>query len=471
MKLSKIRLSLITLCFVCMNMSLASSQHNPLFEKDWKFLGRIQTDDFHKTFKKLSELDIDIAGVNIKKKEIDILINDYDYQKLSNEKFSIHIAEVKGITKGPDAEYKTPDEIAEILNRFHSLYPNITKLESIGKSIEGRDIWAMKISDNPDTLELEEPAVLFNSMHHAREVMSPEVSLDIIETLLTKYNTDKQIQTWVNQNQIWILPMFNVDGNNKMWEKDRWWRKNNRGGYGVDLNRNYPTGWNKCRGSSGWRWSQTYRGKNPASEPETQAMMSFVAKIRPVFDISYHSYSELVIYPFGCSPERTPTQEVVERIGKEVASKLDYTAGTAWELLYNADGGDIDWMYDAYQVIPFVIELNSNSEGFQPDYSKWRDKTVKRNRAGWMHLLDRLSQSGVRGVLKLNKNIISDFNVEIRKFGEDKLLQTYKGHSTGVYHLVLNPGDYELRFVQNGSILTKENVHIGNTLEVLNVNL
>src|SRR5690606_35297117 len=128
---------------------------------------------------------------------------------------------------------------------------------------------------------------------------------------------------------------------------------------GVDLNRNYPKGWGSCNGSSGSRTSDTYRGEAPASEPETQAMMKLIQKIRPVFDISYHSYSELVLYPFGCRGQKTQTEEVVAKIGREMGTLLKYEPGTPWEILYSADGGDIDWMYDEYQVIPYVIEINS----------------------------------------------------------------------------------------------------------------
>jgi len=257
-----------------------------------------------------------------------------------------------------------------------------------------------------------------------------------------------------------------------MWNYDNWWRKNNRGGFGVDLNRNYPSGWNKCNGSSGDQSSQTYRGPNPASEPETQAMMNFIANVRPVFDISYHSYSELVIYPLGCSPERTATKDVVEKIGKEVATKINYKPGTAWELLYNADGGDIDWMYEAYQVIPFVIELNSRMQGFQPKFSKWRDKTVQRTRAGWMHLLDRMAGSGIRGQLTIDEKAVSEYKLEIYKLGKVReLYQTYVGHKNGMYHLVLNPGEYELEFKVNGQLVKKAKQQVGNDLTQMDVQI
>jgi hypothetical protein len=122
--------------------------------------------------------------------------------------------------------------------------------------------------------------------------------------------------------------------------------------------------------------------------------MNLVATIKPKFNISYHSYSELVIYPEGCRGNRASEQVV--QIGKELASKLKkdtgsgtYAPGTAYELLYQVDGGDIDWMYNAHEVMPFVIEVNSSSQGFQPSYSRWRNKTIEGQRPGWQFILDK----------------------------------------------------------------------------------
>lgn len=453
--------------------SANAHDHKSMLRKPWKMMASVQAaGHYHQTMARLSQMDIDIAGVDVKTDVVDVLITDGDFERLKEAGIEFSVKEVKGVSRGPDEEYQTPEEVESYLRRYHERYPELTKLVSIGRSLEGRDIWALKISDNAAERELEEPAHLFNSMHHAREVMGPEVGLDIIEQLLGSYTKDKQVERWVNNNEIWVMPMFNVDGNNKMWNEDAWWRKNVRGGYGVDLNRNYPAGWDSCNGSSGWRWSQTYRGESPASEPETKAMMDFIRDIRPVFDISYHSYSELVIYPYGCEPRRTQTKEVVEPIGKKVASLLDYTPGTAWETLYNADGGDIDWMYQAYQVIPFVIELNSSRQGFHPDYHKWRDKTVQRNRAGWRYLLERAHGSGVRGRLTAEGKAVPEFDLEVYKTsnGKKTLFQNYVGHKTGAFHLVLNPGKYELRFEGAGAVANVK-VEVGDELVRLNLDL
>ena len=430
------------------------SHEGQLFTKSWTMIAGVKVQNLQKGLKRLSQMDLDIAGISYDNKIIDVLINERDYNRLQKLGFDIDVVNTKGVSASPDEEYKTPSEIQELLENFNAKYPQITKLVSIGKSLEGRDIWAIKITQDAHLDDDSKPVVLFNSMHHAREIMTPEISIDIIEYLLEGSKSSLQVNKWLATTVIWVMPMFNVDGNNKMWTEDKYWRKNTRNGYGVDLNRNYPSGWGSCNGSSGSMSSQTYRGDAPASEPETQAMMNFIENIRPVFDISYHSYSEIVIYPYGCADRRVQTKEVVEK------------------LLYNADGGDIDWMYDAYQVIPFVLEVNSRWAGFHPDYGRWRDKTVLRNRVGWQYLIKRAHQSGIRGVVKSNGIVMSDFKVKVYKKAEFKrrsFFQDYNGQKNGVFHIVLNPGQYELEIISNNKVLKTIETNVKEILERVNI--
>lgn len=401
--------------------------------------------------KLLKQNEFDVTGVNYNTNEIEALLTEDELKLITAQKTTIKFSFPQTLVRGPDARYFNPDKIENFLEEIHSKYPQITEIKSIGKTLEGRDILAIKISDNAQVDE-SEPSVLVNAMHHAREVMTPEIATDMIQYLTTNYGTDDKVTNWVNNSEIWVIPMFNLDGNNKMWLEDSYWRKNTRNGYGVDLNRNYPTGWNSCNGSSGSRMAQTYRGTAPASESETQAMMNFVSEINPVFNISYHSYSEIVIYPFGCRPNRTPTEEVVEVIGAEIGEKLNYKPGTAWELLYNADGGDIDWMYTEHQVIPYVIEVNSTYDGFHPNYDLMRDKTVLRNRAGWMHILDRLHGPSFSGKVENN-----DFNqIIVSKSGNSKITQIYRIKSDGTFHIILNPGTYNFTFKGQSTRIIRE---------------
>jgi carboxypeptidase T len=404
------------------------------------FIVRFDLNEGMKNYLRANEFDI--TGVNYKTNEIEALLTEAELAQITSQKAAvIKFSFPQNLAVAPDDKFKNPDEITDFVNDIHAKYPDITMIKVIGKTLEGREILALKISDNP-TIDEAEPAILVNAMHHAREVMTPEITTDMIEYLATNYGQKDEVTKWVNETAIWVIPMFNMDGNNKMWTEDSMWRKNTRNDHGVDLNRNYPAGWNSCNGSSASTGAQDYRGTAAASEPETQAMMKFVTSVKPVFNISYHSYSEIVIYPFGCRPRKTPTTQAVELIGAEIGQKIDYKPGTAWELLYNADGGDIDWMYTEHQVIPFVIEVNSTSQGFHPSYDKWRDKTVLRNRPGWMHLFTRLNGPSLQGLVDAK-----DYqSIKILKAGTSQELQTYKINPDGSFYVILKAGTYDFSF-------------------------
>ena len=433
--------------------AIISSQvfaHNQdsLFDLPRDMIAQIKLGNFKMGMFQLRRMNLDIAGVDIDNNTADVVINQTEYDQLIQVGLNPEIKMTKNIMKAPDQNYKTPDEIYAILKDYAAKYPDLASLQEVGKSLQGRSIWALKISDKATLKESGESAVLFNGMHHAREVMGPEVNLDIIEYLLTRYGTDEKVTHWVDSNEIWVMPMFNVDGNNIVWTQNAMWRKNARNGYGVDINRNYPYGWNACNGSSGSTGAQDYRGPNPASEPETQVMMNLIKTIRPVFDISYHSYSKLVLYPFGCPGNPAPNDDVMGEIGKSMGTLLGYKAGPTWSTIYSADGGDIDWMLMEYQVIPYVVELNSSSEGFQPSYTI-RKPTVELNRKAWQLLLDRLDASGIRGQVSTTNGItVSDFSMKVeRDSGKGYVnYMTYKGKPDGSFHAVLKPGNYRLIF-------------------------
>lgn len=445
-----------TLLSVMLALTTAAHAHNHNHSSDQgNTLVRLTATEQVKQF--LRDQSADIFGVNIKANTIEAYLTDEQLHGLKSLKAPFHFEIPSTLLRGPDSEYLDPAEVEARLRDYVAKYPELAELKQVGESLEKRPIWAIKISDNVARHELNESVAFFNGMHHAREVMTPEVTTDIVDYLLSNYSSDEKVRQWVDNNEIWVLPMFNVDGNYKVWGGENMWRKNTRNGHGVDINRNYPYAWNSCRGSSGFTWAQDYRGPSAASEPETQAMMKFVGEIRPVFSISYHSYSELVIYPYGCKPRRAETAAVIEGIGKEMGRVLDYTAGTAWETLYSVDGGDIDWMYNEMQVIPFVIEVSSDSEGFQPDYAQWRDKTVERNRAGWQLLLDRLAGPGVRGHITASNE--TNLLVEV-KLADGTVFQTYRVNPDGTYHIVLNPGTYTLTTKSGERVLATKTVTI-----------
>ncbi|MBN2057062.1 hypothetical protein JW905_19195 [bacterium] len=378
----------------------AGAQAFPSFADN--MLVRVYLDQPWYDLPQLAALHLDRAGQSIRENWIDFVVNDEEYTAITAMGYLVEILRTAG-DRAVDQNYKTPAEISTILHGYATMYPDLTKLESIGYSIENRDIWALKISDNADQNE-DELRILFTGAHHAREVMSMEVPLDIIAWLLENYAGNPAAHEWVDNYETWVVPLVNPDGVNYVWTTYDMWRKNRRnngGSYGVDLNRNYPLAWGSCNGSSGWGIMDDYRGPAPCSEPEVQALLNFVDGRNFVFSICYHSYSELVIYPYGCNNQYTPDHTVIAQIGQDMAAGMrrddggyGYEPGMGWETLYSTDGDSDTTLYGHHGIFAYTVEVNAST--FHPAWTM-RDPTCEGNRHGWQHLYSRMSGPGVTG--------------------------------------------------------------------------
>ena len=429
------------------------------------FMIKISKSDYQVHHDEMTRAGIDVAGFDLPNSKVYLVVSDEGRAFLQSKGVSIPNEFAERIPQmAPDSQYKTPEKIAQILHRMETQYPQLATVSSIGKSLEGRDILVMKITSSAAP----KPSLLFNSMHHAREVMSPEVSLDTADYLLSNYGKDANVTRWVDNNEIYLVPMLNVDGNNKVWTQDNMWRKNARGRFGVDIERNYPYRWSGCNGSGSSEVAQDYHGPSAASEPETNALMNLATKIHPVFDITYHSFSEVILYPYGCG-DHAAQRAVLEPIGKKMASLIasddgsgTYTAGTPPELLYTVDGDDVDWMYNSFGTFAYVLEMNSGEQGFQPDYNEWRDKTVAAIRPAWQLLLARTDGPSIRGLVKMP----DDGSAVTVKFQG----QTYPVRTDGVYDLIVNSGEYDLEFFNGAQSMGQKHVVVAAQPVVLDIN-
>ena len=181
-----------------------------------------------------------------------------------------------------DSRYHNYPEMVTEIMAAQAAFPDIVQVFSIGKSYKGRDIWAAKVSDNVATDE-PEPEVLVDALHHAREHLTTEQALYLLQVLTQDYAGDATVKRLVDSREIFIIFAVNPDGMqyDLTGSPYRAWRKNrqpNPGStrIGTDLNRNYDYDWGCCRGSSGSPGSLTYRGRRPFSAPETRAMRDFV---------------------------------------------------------------------------------------------------------------------------------------------------------------------------------------------------
>jgi carboxypeptidase T len=278
-----------------------------------------------------------------------------------------------------DTRFHNYSETTALLKKLQQQYPNISTLSSIGKTHEGRDIWAFHINTTPEALTSglsQKPGMIYMGNHHAREHLSNEVPLMLTEYLLSNQK-DPNIGRLIDTRDIWIIPMVNPDGveydistgKYKMWRKNR--RDNGDGTFGVDLNRNYGYQWG-TGGSSKNPSNDTYMGTTPFSEPETQKIRDFIDQhLNLKVLVSYHTFSELILYPWGHSFDKIPKPDdiaVFEKMAKTMAGWNNYTPEQA-SSLYIASGDTTDWAYGTHGIFAFTFELTPKtlmSGGFYP---------------------------------------------------------------------------------------------------------
>ncbi|MFH1841938.1 MAG: M14 family metallopeptidase, partial [bacterium] len=262
-----------------------------------------------------------------------------------------------------------PEAVA-FLDSLNLAYPDVISAKwSLGTSIEGRDIWCIRVSDNPEVDE-NEAEILFDGTHHARELMACEFPLMFAEYLGQQYYAGDPEVTWLLENrEVYIVPVVNPDGYwyndyGDMWRKNR--RNNGSGCYGVDLNRNYTYEWDGP-GSSTDPCHDLYRGTMPGSEPETQAMMNFINSHEFITRNSFHCYGNLTLYPWGYTTDHTPDHDIFVHMGQEMTKYNGYTPQVGYTL-YPVNGGSLDWDYGAdyehTKIFGFVNEIGNSSDGF-----------------------------------------------------------------------------------------------------------
>ncbi|MEA2621286.1 MAG: carboxypeptidase, partial [Chloroflexota bacterium] len=300
------------------------------------------------------------------------------------------------------------------IQAVESAHPGIVALSQIGTSYEGRALWAAKISDNVGTDE-NEPEVLFDAVHHAREHLTTEMALYVLDLLAGQYGEGsalgQRVTGLVDAREVWIVFMLNPDGLqfDLTGNPYRLWRKNrqptpNSSSIGTDLNRNYGYRWGCCGGSSGSPGSDTYRGPAPWSAPEVAAFRDFV-KSRVVggrqqirAHITFHTSAELILYPYGYTHDKVPADmtSADHRTFIDLADAMAATNGyTAMQSssLYITDGDQIDWMYATQRIFSFTFEMYPPADGqttygrFYPPDEQIAPQTT-RNREAVLYLLD-----------------------------------------------------------------------------------
>jgi len=324
--------------------------------------------------------------------------------------YSILISDIDTYSDPFRGQYHTLAEMEQILIDIADDYPDITSLYSIGTTYEGRDIWCLEISDNPG-MDEGEPGVFYMGLHHAREWPTLEICLNIADQLTSEYGSDPDITDVVNNRRLWLVTCVNPDGYYYCHDQGHDWRKNRHhfpefGTYGVDLNRNYggssngdPEGiWGSLGHSSCTHNSdyETYCGPGPLSELETQAIRNIFLENDISATITWHTFSELVMWPWGYSgSEHTPDNTYMSQVGQQIASRITRQSGSGTYTptqsagLYPTTGDTTDWAYGYSHYVQgratFAYTIEACSQ-FQPPAYKL-DQIVSENFDGALYLL------------------------------------------------------------------------------------
>ncbi len=317
---------------------------------------------------------------------------------------------VASLAREDRGEYHSYTELTTDMAAWAAAYPSITQLVSIGNSFEGRDLWALKISDNP-TLQEFEPEIQWIGAHHGNEIMSVEVCYYMAEYLLENYGTDPQVTWLVNEREIWIIPMLNPDGHTA---------GSRYNAQGTDLNRNYlcPCG---CNAGTAF------------SAPESRALRDWNARMNPVTSLTFHTGAVYVNYLWDYTYNPTPDEPMIITISDVYGalSGLPVTNGADWYIVH---GSCQDWCYETRGEIDTTIELCVSHN--PPESSI--DGIVADNIPAMLYQA-RMSGRGIRGlVTDGDTGEPLSATISIPEIGKD----VYTDSDVGDYHRMVESGTY-----------------------------
>lgn len=333
--------------------------------------------------------------------------------------------------------YPTPEEINNQIRSIHQKNPQITQVFSIGRSVQGREILGLKISDNVQNDELE-PEFKYISSMHGDEITGRELMVRLADDLVGGYGVDQRITTLIDNTEIYIIPSMNPDGS----ALKRRGNANN-----VDLNRNFP--------DFSTSDNQNILGNR---QTETKLVMEFQKSRNFALSANFHGGAAVMNYAWDTIPDRHPFHDLLVELSLDYANRVDYiknsdeftngiTNGYAW---YEVNGGMQDWSYYWHNDLQFTVELSIPK---WPSYSQI-PYYYEKNKDALIAFIENIHRgAGVKYKEYLNgQNIAENLNgnVDLYKYenGSKVKLGTYP-FFRGEFYKVLPNGEYE--FAMNTS--------------------
>jgi len=356
MKLNKLIIIISMMLLIITSFAFAKTMIVRVYVQNWNQL-RERID-----FKQVS---IDIAGGKPNQwYDLVVSTEDYPLVAVSGLRNEIRIQDLDAEKERVLLQYHSFDSTNLYIRNLVNTYPTLCVLDSLGLSYENRQMYGIKISDNPGVSEPNEPGVFICGLHHSREWATPLVCIFFAESILSAYNSSPAMQNLINNHEIWIFPMINPDGYVYDYPAHRSWRKNRQpfgGSIGTDINRNYNGACTNDR--FGW-WGALTSGSNSDHNPSSLIFMGAygmsspeITNVRKFFmahdinvSLSYHSYSELVLWPWAYQNIPTPDNALYVRVGTTMANMIQALGGGYYTPeqtpgLYPVSSGYDDWIY------------------------------------------------------------------------------------------------------------------------------
>ncbi|MEQ2175577.1 hypothetical protein GOODEAATRI_019264 [Goodea atripinnis] len=263
-------------------------------------------------------------------------------------------------------KYNTWSEIEAWIDSTASANPTLVSKQVIGNTFEGRPLILLKIGKSSTSTK---PAIFMDCGFHAREWIAPAFCQWFVKEAVETYGSDTEMTSLLNDMDVYVMPVFNVDGyvfshtNNRMWRKTRS-KISGTSCIGTDPNRNFDAGW--CTiGASSDPCSDTFCGKTPESEIETKTVADFIRRNKSTIKayITVHSYSQLLLFPYSYTFNLAAHHSELLTVAQGASAALTslygtrYTSGPGAATIYPAAGGSDDWAYDLGIKYSYTFEL------------------------------------------------------------------------------------------------------------------
>lgn len=379
-------------------------------------------------------------------------------------------------------------EMHQYLLELTQKCPSITKLYSIGKSVEGRNLWVLEISENPGKHQLMKPEFKYVANMHGNEVVGRELLLHLARLLCENYVASREeqelkstkpsglkfVKKLLEQTRIHLMPSMNPDGYEKaevgcVYEKPS--KRGRLNANNVDLNRNFPDLFRRNKQDS-------------STQPEVRAVMAWSKSIPFVLSANLHGGALVASFGYDGnvngtdSPgfNGTPDNEVFNFLANRYAQSHPYmtnnqmcydectkyhleifengiTNGANWYPLY---GGMQDWMYEHTNDFEITVEVGCNQ--YPPANTLGQywffNKRSLLNYMKSVHL-------GIKGTIKdeVTGTLLSEVNVHVLK-----KLHNVTSTQYGDYFRILMPGNYEILFEKEGYKSQSMSVFVDSTM-------